>query len=361
MNLAATLMSRPAWASSRRAGDDIVMATIGRLVRNLRDCPFPGWSTEESRAEAAAILLPALKALPECRGAWHAELSELSYESRRALLGNKLLTPCMAARGKGCHLILPKNRRSMFLINEEEHLVVHSFRCGSACAAVTAELLALGERLSAQLPVAYDPAFGYLTSLPGEAGDGIQLYQVLHLPALTMAGMMTQVTRAAEKLHINISPYYADGQDDTGNTYVFFSIPGPQGSAEELSDYFESVMQRLCERELQVRRKLQDNSAGRLQDCIGRAYGLLRYARRLSLKELRDACSVLRLATVLGHLEWEGGANAAVDELRELVRRLSVETALATETQEENQPQLRADAVRCFLTTTPHHFNPIYA
>lgn len=355
------LHSAPTWSSTRSAGDDIVIATIGRLVRNLRGEAFPGWSTAEGRARVAAQILPVLTALPGMeRGLFQAEMSELDYETRRALLCSKLLTPCMGARRGGCHVLIPRRRHLAFFVNEEEHLAVHTFRSGAACDSVVRDLLQLGKKLEERLPFAHDRSNGYLTSLPSEAGDGLQLYQVLHLPALTMAGMMQQVTRAAEKLHVSISPFHADGNEDTGNAYVFFSLPGPEGSAEELTAYFSDLMSRLAERERQVRVKLQENSEDRLTDCFGRAYGLLRYARRLSMKELRDTCSVLRLATVLGHLIWEEGADDGIAKLRELDRALSVQSALTREAEEEALPALRAAAARRFLAETPHHFNTLY-
>lgn len=357
MKTAPKLLPPPTWWSSRRADDDIVLATIGRMVRNLRGHAFPGWSTPESRAAVAERILPAVMALPDCNGAFCAEMSELSYETRRALLSCKLLTPCMAARGNGCHVVIPRRRHALFLINEEEHLVIHSFARGSACDKVAAGLQKFDRALESRLAFARDAAFGYHSSLPSEAGDGLQLYQVLHLPALTMAGMMPQITRATEKLHINISPFYADGMDDTGNTYVFFSIPGPEGSAETLAEYFESVMAHLVLRERQVRLRLQQNSPNQLADCIGRAYGLLSYACRLSLKELRDTLSVLRLGTAMGYLTWEAGPAAAIADMRELESRLAVESSLADEAGEEALPASRARAVRRFLNISPHFFN----
>lgn len=355
-----TLLSAPVWMSGR-PGEDIVMATIGRLVRNLRGHAFPGWSTAEGRAAVAERIIPVMTSLPGLsRETFCAELSSLDYETRRALLAGKMLTPCMAARGEGCHLILPRRRHLAVFVNEEEHLVVHTFRGGDALSSVSGEMKRLAAELDTRLPLAHDAASGYLTSLPSEAGDGMQLYQVLHLPALTMAGMMQQITRATEKLHISISPYYSDGNDDTGNTYVFFSIPGPEGSSEELMSYFSVVIEHLCRRERQVRVKLMENSAEQVTDCIGRAYGLLRHARRLTLKELRDTCSVLRLATVLGHLVWEAGADEGIAALRELCRLISAETALTPESMEEALPALRAAAARRFMAEHPHHFNTLY-
>lgn len=355
-----TLLSAPVWMSGR-PGEDIIMATIGRLVRNLRGHAFPGWSTAEGRARVAEQIIPVITSLRGLsQGTIHAEMSELDYETRRALLAGKLLTPCMAARGEGCHLILPRRRHLSIFVNEEEHLVLHLFRSGDALYPVLGELRRIGADWATRFPFAHEASYGYRTSLPSEAGDGIQMYQILHLPALTMAGMLPAITRATEKLHVNISPFYSDGNDDTGSTYVIFSIPGPEGASEELAAYYMSVITHLCIRERQVRRKLMETSAEQVTDCIGRAYGLLRHARRLTLKELRDACSVLRLATSLGHLIWDDGADAGIAALRELCRRNAVESALTPESTESALPALRAAAARRFLAEHPHHFNTLY-
>lgn len=356
-----SLLTAPAWLGKSRAGDDICIASIGRLVRNLRGHAFPGWSTAEGRAAVARELLPMLRTLPGItRDAYCAEMCDLSYETRRALLTCKLLTPCMAARGEGCHVLIPRTRRFACFVNEEEHLVLHTFRSGAVSQQLVDDLLKLDAETESRHSFARDTDLGYLSSLPSEAGDGLQFYQVMHLPALTMAGMIQQITRAAEKLHVSISPFYGDGNDETGNTYVFFSIPGPQGSTGEIAAYFMSVIEHIGERERQVRAKLMENSAEQITDCIGRAYGLLRYARRLTLKELRDTCSVLRLATVLEHLVWEEGADFGIAQLRELSRRLSVESALTPEAAEPALPALRAAAARRFFAENPHHFNTLY-
>lgn len=354
MKPTATLFADPAWLSAHAPADDIVLATVGRLVRNLRGTPFPGWSTAESRAAVVERVLPAVAKLNGFARAWHADMAELSYEQRRALLVRKLLTPCMAARDAGCHLVLPRRRHAALMVNEEEHIVLHTFHPGAATAAAVEAMRGYAAELQQALPLASDPAFGYLTSLPGEAGDGMQLYQVLHLPALSMAGMMPQVTRAIEKLHLSLSPFVADGSDDTAHTFVFYSVPGPQGSIDELAEYFDAVMAHLVRRERQVRRRLVENDAEQMHDAVGRAYGLLRFAHRLSLKELRDAVSVLRLGTVCGMLVWSRGPAAALAELRALVRRLSVDAALAPDADAEELSSARATALRDRLMLADH-------
>lgn len=357
MKIDTLLSTPPEWAPDRNSTDGVVVGSIVRLVRNLSGHPFPGWSTAEGRASVASEVLPAIRSLRGYKTAFCAELSTLSYGQRRALLSRKQLTPCMAARQDGCYIIIPQRRRALLMVNEEEHIVGHIFLDGLRLAHGIREMQALADQLSELLELAYSPQHGYLTSIPSEAGDGLQLYALLHLPGMVQANMMNQVTKALEKLHVSISPYYSDTQDDTGHLFVLFSIPGPEDSIGEVLDNFEGILEHLVCREQQVRRKLLADPAQRLHDTIGRAYGLLTHCRRLSMKELRDAISLLRLATLLHLLQWEEEERDILIALNTLLVEQACSAAMAEETGDPHLCQTRARIVRDFLNNHPHHFS----
>ena len=361
MKFETLLKQASGWAPDRNTTDGVVIGSIVRMVRNLPGYPFPGWSTAEARVAVAEKLLPVITGMRGYKTSFCAELSQLSYGERRALLTRKQLTPCMAARQDGCYVIIPQRKPVLLMVNEEEHLVAHSFHDGFNLLDGLQNLLQLNDQLEEQLDFAHTAQHGYLTSIPAEAGDAMQLYCVLHLPALCIANMMNQVTKAMEKLHVSISPYYSDAQDDTGHLYVLFSIPGPEDSMDEMLESFEYVIRHLVRREQQVRRKLLATPGQHLEDGISRAYGLLTNCRRLSLKELRDAVSLLRLGTLTGLLRWQEDERDMLIALHRLVQDQATEAALA---EEQGAPEIclrRARAARSFLNTHPHQFSEIPA
>ncbi|MBE6416258.1 MAG: hypothetical protein E7032_06950 [Akkermansiaceae bacterium] len=357
MKLETLLSSTRNWAPDRNTTDGVVVGSIVRMVRNLPGYPFPGWSTGESRAAVAEKLLPVLRNMQGFKTAFCAEMNKLSYGQRRALLTRKQLTPCMAARQDGCYIIIPQRRPFILMVNEEEHLVIHSFRNGLNFEDCIQDIEQLEDKLQEELTFAYMPQHGFLTSIPSEAGDGLQLYCLLHLPALTTANMMNQVTKALEKLHVSISPYFSDAQDDTGHLFVLFSIPGPEDSIDEMMDAFHDVVNHIVRRERQVRRKLLADPGLHLQDAIARAYGLLLNCRRLSIKELRDAISLLRLGTLMGLLIWEEEEREILIALNQFGLSQACEAALAEEISDPHLCLRRAAAAREFLSKHPHHFS----
>ncbi len=304
-HLSALLKNTAPWLTSEGEMADVAIASLGRLVRNLPGHPFPGWSTEESRRAVVDSLLPTLLARNGFKTAFHADMAELSLEQRRLLLERKLITPCMAARQSGCHVIIPRKQNITIMLNEEEHLVVHFFRQGLDLRNVLIDLQQFAASLEKDISFAHDDAHGYLTSLPAEAGDGIQLYVVLHLPALTMADTAEQITRGLEKLNANIAPLYTGLQEDTGNTYVLFTNAIARGDAENAISQFEDVANMLILREIQMRTKLMEENPFELADRIGRAFGQLCYAMKLGYREMLDSLSLLRLGHQCGMFSWE--------------------------------------------------------
>ena len=126
---------------------------------------------------------------------------------------------------------------------------------------------------------------------------------------------------------------------------------------EEMLDNFENILGHIVRREQQVRRKLLADSGQYLQDAIGRAYGLLTNCRRLSMKELRDTLSLLRLGTLTGILQWQEEERDILVALNTLSVEQATQAALAEETGAPNLFQQRARIVREFLNNHPHHFS----
>ncbi len=314
-HLSTLLKNTPPWLGTEGEMADIAVASLGRLVRNLPGHSFPGWSTDESRRAVVDKLLPALLARPGFKSAFHADMAELNLEERRLLLERKLITPCMAARQEGCHVIIPRKQDISVMLNEEEHLVAHFFRQGVDFNNILTDMQRFAAALEKNIAFAHDAAHGYLTSLPSEAGEGMQLYVLLHLPALTMADTAEQIGRGLEKLQVNIAPFYSGMQEDTGNSYVLFTNAIPSGKIKEVLAEFEEVTSTLILREVQMRTKLMTTSPFELSDRLGRAFGLLCYAMRLTYREMLDALSLLRLGNQCGMFAWEQDAQDMINRV----------------------------------------------
>lgn len=300
------LKKLPPWFQNPGEEGDVIIGSMARVVRNLVGHKFPGWSTDEDRKAVADKLLPLIKQLPGNKtAAFCAEMPELDYTRRRVLLERKLMTQCMAARQGGCHVVINGKQDVTYMVNEEEHLVMHLFSSESDYESLIGKAEAICTKLAGELTFAQDATGDYLTSLPTEAGSGVQLYTVMHLPALVAADMMPQIKRALEKLMLHIAPLYSNMGDDVANLFVVYTPPILKNGEDDMVGHLRDITLTIAEREHDVRNRLCNNTSTitLLPDMVSRAYGLLQYAYRLEYSEFINALSMMRLGVVLGYIE----------------------------------------------------------
>ncbi len=305
MKLDSILKENHTWIRASIEKNDVLLGTLGRVSRSLRGHRFPGWSTDEDRRSVMDFLRPHVQSLYGYKSAFHAEMSSLDWQQRRLLLERKLISPCMAARQDGCEVFIPRKQDSVVMTNEEEHLVIHHFLSGLKLAETHAKLLKSVEKLEKQLNFAKDEKRGYLTSLPFECGDAVQLYVLLHLPATTCANIIPQLHAALEKLELGMQPYYADESEDTGNMFILHCHPTSYQQTAKVIARLEKITLTIADQELKLRKHLLETREIEMRDLVGRALGILLYSAKLSFKELTDSLSLIRLGLSLGMLHSE--------------------------------------------------------
>lgn len=301
----------------------VILGTMVRLVRNLKGEVFPGWSTKESRARVAETLAPIIRSLPGFRQAAHAEMTELNQETRKLLLERKLITPCLAARQDGSHVYFNKKQDIAVMLNEEEHLAIHLFAEANKLYPLLEEANKLAKSMEESLEFAKAAPYGYLTSMAAECGDGLQMYMVLHLPGHAMLNQIEKIERALNKLHLNISPFYTEYGDETGDLYVLFSTPAPNGTVHDIMEHLQNIAENLVEKETLLRHKILAENDFSLTDAIGRAYGTLQYGHLLGFSEMLHIISLMRLAL---HLDLITSSHTT-EELQQILSFLQLDSA----------------------------------
>ena len=286
----------PPWFDNKGLEHGVILGTMGRLVRNLKGEFFPGWSTAESRARVAEKLTPAVRALAGFKQAAHAEMTELSKEERKVLLERKQITPCLAARQDGSHVFINKKQDTVIMLNEEEHIAIHHFSAGNKLTAIVSELDKKAQALAAQVELAHSKEYGYLTSMAAECGEGLQLYMVLHLPGHAMMNQMDKMERALNKMHLNLSPFFIEYGEETGNLYVLFSTPIPAGATADVLGHMLNIAENIVEKELMLREKIDIEDPLQMADMVGRVYGTLSHGCLMDYQESLHAWSTLQLA-----------------------------------------------------------------
>jgi protein arginine kinase len=165
----------------------------------------------------------------------------------------------------------------------------------------TGRLNRLDDQLEGRLEFAFNEQFGYLTACPTNAGTGIRVSVMMHLPALKITGEIERVFRAARDMHLAVRGLYGEGTEATGDFYQI-SNQSTLGKTEEeiVEDFQSTVVPKITEYELRARDVLRREKPALVEDKVWRAIGMLKYARTINTQETLTLLSYIRLGLNMG-------------------------------------------------------------
>lgn len=323
MRLGTLLRRPPAWLAEPGEAEDTVVATGVEYKRNLADHSFSGWATGEERSAVLREISQAAETVSALKGGFLAEMKDCPLDARRILVERQLLSRTLAPRQEGCGFALSRKQDISLQINDEEHLTLRVWKHGLSVGEAHSKASGLLAELEASLRFAHNERLGYLMSNPNAVGAGLCVSVILHLPALTMAGMMPQVYAAAEKLNLSVRGIYGDGGEGVGHFYEICNVSPFDEKEDTILDRMKYAARTLSERERGVRYKYATTRFLEFIDPIQRAVGVLNYAMRLGFRETMDNLSYLRMGSIFGLINWSERdreeAAAALPELSQTV------------------------------------------
>ena len=327
-----SLIDHPSdWMQGSGPHSEVVMTSRIRLARNLRGFPFPGYSQEAQRLELMRLARPVVESLGAMQGDRFSEdYATLSKIRKQVLVERHLISREHAARAAGCAVVVDARQNLAIMINEEDH-----FRAWKVVDTADSEL-------EARLPYAFDAQLGYLTACPTNVGTGLRASVMLHLPALVLSEQINLVSKAVGKIGLAVRGLYGEGTEALGNLFQISNQHTLGESESDIISSIEKVIERLVSSEINARHKLMEENATMLQDQVGRAYAILRFAHVLQSKEALTLLSMLRLGADLdlvpqcdrsvldnllleiqpAHLQWRAGSE--LSPLERDIRRAEI-------------------------------------
>jgi len=292
-------------------GRGIVVSSRVRLARNVLDHPFPDHAGPEERRALRERVETAADRLEG--GTWHGlRIGDLKPVQRRVLRERRLASPALIRRESG-GVWFRSDEGCGFLINEEDHLRLQAMRPGFRVEDAHEAVRALHDQLAEGLRFVRHERWGYLTACPTNLGTGLRASVLLHLPGLVLSGRIDRVLRAISSLGMVVRGYYGEGTESRG-FYLQLSNQVTLGQSEgQLVENLRRVTERIAGREDRARSSLMEEDGVELEDRIWKAYGTLRYARKMASERALELLSLCRLGVERGLLE--GPGFAALDGL----------------------------------------------
>jgi protein arginine kinase len=293
------------WMKRGGRENDIVLSSRVRLARNLKRFEFPHRASPRDLLTIRHRALQALHATAESGGGL-SDGRQLLFENfngweRQSLIDRYVTSREHIEEEMGRAVVASPDASLALLINEEDHLRIQSLLSGLQLDAAHAVVDRLDDALETWLDersgLAYSETFGYLTTCPTNAGTGLRASVMLHLPALEITGKMERTRKWAEDNQLSLRGSFGEGSKIWGHLHQLSNQLTLGVDETETLLQTENAARELCDMERRARTALStDKWQEEARDRIGRAFGTLRYARRVGCREATEALSLLRMA-----------------------------------------------------------------
>lgn len=323
------------WYIGAGEQSDIVVSTRIRLARNIAEYPFPNKLNTKSRMELNNVIKEALESDNKYNLRF-LEMRTLARFEAASMAERHIISPEFASDLDGRALMLSPEEDISIMLNEEDHIRLQVMKSGFALDEAYSVANEIDDVLGAKFNFAFDERIGFLTQCPTNLGTGMRASVMLHLPALTLSGQIHKLINTVSKLGLTFRGAFGEGTNAVGDMYQL-SNQITLGISEEFAiKNLKAITLQLCAQERTAREEMLKDVG--TEDRIFRAYGLLKWARLLSTKELMENLSFVRLGSVTGKI------NIPIETVNELM--VSMQPATINARAGQKLPTQERDAVR---------------
>ena len=287
------------WLNESRNDDNILLSSRIRLVRNISKVNFPLNASLSEKRQVFESVFTAVKAADKDTDFEVIDINSLSDQDKTFLMERKLITGKLASEPEGGFLLVDDEETFQVMINEADHLKLQKLMSGNSLRIIWEKVNSIDNELSRTIPFAFDKTLGYITSSPFEVGTGMKASVMLNLPGLHLSNQIDAVVKGLNKLGLTVKGFYGENSSYVGNLYQISNQSTLGVQEEQIIEKIENIANQIVIYEKNARLSLLENKKNFLFNCIGRAYGTLRYSYILTIKEALDNLSILRMGVDL--------------------------------------------------------------
>ncbi|HCC47560.1 MAG TPA: ATP--guanido phosphotransferase [Elusimicrobia bacterium] len=333
------------WANARGGWPDIIFSTRVRFARNLEGFPFPNRAEPRQLGEIRRLALAAVKDTGLFSRGHFLKFEALSSLEKRFLVERHHVSHALAAAVLPAGAAVSNDEDLSAMVNEEDHLRLQCLSAGFSIEETLNAALKLDEALGRALPFAFSPRFGFLTACPTNAGTGMRVSCLVHLPALSRLGRMPQVLENLSHLSVTARGIYGEGTMVLGDFYQISNATCLGRSEEDFCQNIDRVIRNLIRQEIAAREELLKGPLKvKTEDAVYRALGLLKHARTLSYEEFMQNVSLARMGAAMG---WNMGLDfSTFNQVTLLMQPAHIQAAAGRELNPAARDAFRAEFLR---------------
>jgi protein arginine kinase len=285
----------PTWLSHQGPDCDVVVSTSIAVRRNVADRRFPSRASPHELAMMFDDITDAF-GRPGLGDAFNCiNFSQLDEREKLFLVEERLVARA-PENGQGSRgLVHDRSGRISVTVNGEDHLKMQAMDSGSCARELWTDLDALDDAIGMRIEYAFDNRLGFLTCRPSEAGTGLTVSLLVHLPALAVTGSIGDVLIDAQRQGMSVGGFFGLPLPAAGSMVELSGSAGTRSGESRFCEDMAVAIRTIVDRERKARERLLSDERELLTKKIDFAFSSLLGAPRLTVKEFLDMTSELRL------------------------------------------------------------------
>ena len=288
------------WYCEPGKENDVVLSTRIKLSRNFADIPFIAKATEKDLQNVVERMQ---KILPKLGyGLKLQRLKDMDLITKQSLLEKNLVNQEFISDNTDVEAICINDEENIcIMLNELDHIEIQVFNSGLEIDNSFNLISEIDQKLRNEEKIAFDKKFGYLTSDLVNVGTGMKASILVHLPGLKKTGNLQKILDIVENFGMNIRNEYGEYSKKDSDVYQISNRQTLGISEKDTIANLKIITEKIVEQERIARKFLAENNKN-LEDSIYRSFGILLYAKRMSLEESNKLISEVKLGVDLGIL-----------------------------------------------------------
>lgn len=323
---------------------DTILGSWVDLRRNWADFPFESTMLDADKPQLISRVTQVLEPREET---WTLYLMRDMTREQFGALADMTLMDRSLRDNQDAAVFIRSDGDAMIYVHQEDHLLIRVKAIDADVTRAAQEAKGIARLITQTGAYAKDERIGWLTARPQYAGTGLQVTYLMHLPMLSMMQQLKGIAAKMSGEHRFSLSAQTQGDKNPANLYLLKNLFTAYGGTDELTAAVSAVADELTAKEDNLRRKVLNNtSRSTYVDQVYRAYGILRYARRLTEAEFLAYWSKLRLGAMAGLLPAD---QDAVDSLLAQTSKNQLMQQIDSSMDEHTIHFIRADVVRAAL------------
>jgi len=267
-------------------GNNYISSRI-RLARNWDEYAFPRKLDTKQAAAMVGSLQYGLTDIDsvENRRMLTSTLDRMKETEKLSLKERRILNKNLCASKTPIGLIYTPEEDVSIILNGDDHIRLKLLSAGLNLEELWKRADKYDDFINSRFKYAFDEKYGYLTSYPTNVGTGMKANVVVHLPMLTLRKQYEGLINGMARFGVTIKGVYGQGRENFGNLYDISNSNTLGLSEKEIIELVNKAAYQLNQQENEAR-KVKRNAFGIAgKDEAYKSYGVLKYARKLTLKE----------------------------------------------------------------------------